>query len=193
MSLLLASKFVVPSHIHLGIFTGFCIISLSKLVEVTWDDERAFNLKFETSSIPRDYHFWDLVSATFSSSLVMFSHYCFPHSLHFLISFLHIPYPACRHITSFFLSPYLFPELFYTVLRWCFFYHNLAFLYFSIEFFGIYLEDFILPAEFVTFIKLSFHLCFCLYSLLQFLFDTSNINVICDLILSYSIPGFSCV
>ena len=113
--------------------------------------------------------------------------------VYFLISFLHIPYPACRHTTSFFLSPYLFPELFYTVLRWCFFYHNLAFLYFSIEFFGIYLEDFILPAEFVTFIKLSFHLCFCLYSLLQFLFDTSNINVICDLILSYSIPGFSCV
>ena len=63
--------------------------------------------------------------------------------VYFLISFLHIPYPACRHITSFFLSPYLFPELFYTVLRWCFFYHNLAFLYFSIEFFGIYLEDFI--------------------------------------------------
>ena len=168
MSLLLASKFVVPSHIHLGIFTGFCIISLSKLVEVTWDDERAFNLKFETSSIPRDYHFWDLVSATFSSSLVMFSHYCFPHSLHFLISFLHIPYPACRHITSFFLSPYpiSLSRNFLYFLSWCFFYYNLIFFYFSIKFFPIGLEYFILSVKFFTFIKSSFPLCFYLYFLL---------------------------
>ena len=166
MSLLLASKYVVPSHIHLGIFTGFCIISLRKLVKVTWDDERAFNLKFRTSSIPCDYHFWDLVSATFSSSLVMFSYYCFPRSLHFLISFLHIPYPACRHITGFFLSPYPFTGLFCTVLRWCFFYHNLVFPNFSMGFFGIHLEDFIWPVKFVTFIESSFPLCFYLYFLL---------------------------
>ena len=48
---------------------------------------------------------------------------------YFLIFFLHIPYPACRHITSFFLSPYPFPELLYTVIRWCFFYHNVVFLF----------------------------------------------------------------
>ena len=48
---------------------------------------------------------------------------------YFLIFFLHIPYPACRHITSFFFSPYPFPGLFYTDLRRCFFYHNLVFSY----------------------------------------------------------------
>ena len=48
---------------------------------------------------------------------------------YFLISFLHIPYPACRHITSFFLSPYPFSELFYTALRWCFFYNNFIFFH----------------------------------------------------------------
>ena len=78
--------------------------------------------------------------------------------------FLDIPYPACRHITSSFLCPYLFPELYYTVLRWCFFYHNwMIFPYFSIEFFGIRLEDLILPVQLVTFIKSSFPLCFCFY------------------------------
>ena len=35
-------------------------------------------------------------------------------------------HPACRYITRVFLSPYLFPELFYTDLRWCFFYYNLV-------------------------------------------------------------------
>ena len=53
---------------------------------------------------------------------------CFPILvLYFLIFFFRIPYPGCRHIAIFFFSPYLFPELFYTVLRWCFFYHSLVF------------------------------------------------------------------
>ena len=86
MSLLLASKYVVPSHLHFGVFSGFCIISLNKLVNVTWDDERAFNQKFEALSIPGDFHFWDMVNAAFSSSTVMFSHsgsfsFSFPFSI----------------------------------------------------------------------------------------------------------------
>ena len=66
MSLLLASKYVIPSHIHSGVFSGFCIISFSKLVNVTLDDERAFNQKFGTLSIPGDFHFFDLIIAAFS-------------------------------------------------------------------------------------------------------------------------------
>ena len=85
---------------------------------------------------------------------------CFPFLfLYFLITFLHIPYPACRHITSFFLSPDPFLTFLY---RWCFFYYNFHFRYFSIEVFGIRLEDFILPVKFVTFIKSPFPLCFYL-------------------------------
>ena len=76
MSLLLASKYVVPSHIHLGAFSGFSIISFNNLVNVKWDDERAFNQKFGTLSIPGDFHSWDLVNVAFSSSTVMFSHSC---------------------------------------------------------------------------------------------------------------------
>ena len=86
--------------------------------------------------------------------------------LYFLNSFLHITYPTGRHITRFFLSPCAFPEVSYTVLRWCFLYHNLVFSYFSTEFFGIRLKDFILPVKFVTFIKSSFPLRFYLYFLL---------------------------
>ena len=82
---------------------------------------------------------------------------------YFLIFFIHIRYPACRHITCFFLSPYPFPELFDTVHRWLFFFHSLVFLYFSIEIFGVRLEDLILPVEFITFIKSCFPLCFYLY------------------------------
>ena len=32
MSLLLASKYIVPSHIHLGVYSGFRIISFSNLL-----------------------------------------------------------------------------------------------------------------------------------------------------------------
>ena len=93
--------------------------------------------------------------------------YVFPFLLfYFLISFLHISYPACRHITRFFLFPYPFSELFYNVLRWCFFYRNLILHHFSIEFLGIRLEDLIVPVEFATFIKSYFPLCFYLYFLL---------------------------
>ena len=113
--------------------------------------------------------------------------------LQLLISFLHITYPAFKHITSFSLSPYPFAEVFYTVLRWCFLYHNLVFSYFSIEFFGIRLKDIILPVKFVTFIKSSFPLCFYLYFLLfELLFDTWNMRDICDFVLSYNVPSFSC-
>ena len=55
MSLLLASKNVVPLHIHLGAFSGFSIISFNNLVNVKWDDKRAFNQKFGTLSIPGDF------------------------------------------------------------------------------------------------------------------------------------------
>ena len=71
MSLLLASKYVVPSHIHLGAFPGFCIISFNNLVNVKWDGERAFNQIFGTLSIPGDFHFWDLVNAALSSSFAI--------------------------------------------------------------------------------------------------------------------------
>ena len=64
------------------------------------------------------------------------------------IFFLRILYPVWSHITSFFFSSHSFPELFYIVLRWCFFYYNFVFPYFSIEFFGIHQEDLILPVEF---------------------------------------------
>ena len=85
VSFLVASKYFVPSHIHLGVFSGFSIISFSKLVNVTWDDERAFNQKFRTLSAPDGFHFCDLVNAVFSSSVFPFLF------VYFLISFLHIP------------------------------------------------------------------------------------------------------
>ena len=139
MSLHLASKYVFPSHIHLEDFSGFCIISFNNHVNVTWHDERAFIQKFGTFSIPGDFHFLDLANSALSSSTFMFpipvpllSHFLSPYSL-----------SSLRHITSFFLSSYPFPELFYTIFRWCFFYHNLFFPYFSIGFFPIFL--FFLP------------------------------------------------
>ena len=72
VSLLSTNKYVVPSHIHLVAFSGFCIISFNNLVNVTWDDERAFNQKFGTLSIPGDFYFWDLVDAALSSSTPFF-------------------------------------------------------------------------------------------------------------------------
>ena len=63
VSLLLASKCVVSSHIHLGGFPGFCILSFNNLVNVKWDNERAFKQKFGTLSIPGDFHFWGLANA----------------------------------------------------------------------------------------------------------------------------------
>ena len=83
MSLLLASKYVVPSHIHLGAFSGICIISFSNLVNVTWDDERPFNQKFGTLLITGDFH------SKFKFGYVL--PFLF---LYFLISFLH------RHIVD---------------------------------------------------------------------------------------------
>ena len=76
LSLLLASKYVVPSHIHVVAFSGFSIISFNNLVNIKWDNERAFNQKFGTLSIAGDFHFWDLVSAALSLSTVMFCHSC---------------------------------------------------------------------------------------------------------------------
>ena len=75
VSLLLGSKYV-RSHIHSGVFFGFCIVFVSKPVNVTWDDESAFNQKFGTLSIPHYFNFWDLVNAAFSSSTVIFSYSC---------------------------------------------------------------------------------------------------------------------
>ena len=69
--LYVAVLYVVPSHIHLGPFPGFSIISFNNLVNVKWDDEREFNQKFGTLSIPGDFHFWDLVNAALSSSFAI--------------------------------------------------------------------------------------------------------------------------
>ena len=103
MSLLLASKYIVPSHIHSEVFSGFCIISFNKLVNVTWDDERAFNQKFGTLLIPGDFHFWDLVNASFSSSTVMFSH---SYSFTFSFSFSIFPIQLADILQTFF-SPHI--------------------------------------------------------------------------------------
>ena len=126
-------------------FPGFFIISFNKLVNVTWDDERAFNQKFGILSIPDDFHFWGLVNAAFSSSRVMCSH---SSSFTFSFPFSIFPIQLADTFSGFFLSPYPFSKTF------------------SIELFGIRLEDLVLPVEFVTFIKLSFRLCFYLYFLL---------------------------
>ena len=127
MSLLLASKYVVLSHIHLGAFSGFCIISFNSLVKVKWDDERAFNQKFGTLSIPGDFHFWDLVNAALSSSTVMFCHSCsFTFSFYFSI----LPIQLADILQASF-SPHIPLAVFYTVLRWFFLYHDLLFSYFS--------------------------------------------------------------
>ena len=72
MSLLLASKYVVSLYIPLGAFSGFYVISFNNLVNVKWDDERAFNQKFGTLSIPGDFYFWDLADAALSSSTPFF-------------------------------------------------------------------------------------------------------------------------
>ena len=69
MSLILASKF--PCTSFQEFFSAFCIISFNKLVNKKWDDERAFNQKFGTLSIPGDFHFGDLVNSAFSSSTVI--------------------------------------------------------------------------------------------------------------------------
>ena len=76
----IGSLWVVESYS--GVFSGSCISSFSKLVNVTWDDKRTFG----TLSIPGDFHFWDLLNAVFSSCMVMFSHSCsFTFSLSFSI------------------------------------------------------------------------------------------------------------
>ena len=139
-------------------FSGFLIISFNNFLNVIWDDDRAFNQKFEALLIPDGFHFWDLVSAALSSFTVIFSYSCF---FNYLFP-LHIPYPARRHITSSFLSPYPFPELFYISLVGVSFTITLFFFYFSRKFFAIRLEYFILFVKFVTFIKSSFPLCFYL-------------------------------
>ena len=77
MSLLLPGKYVVTLHIHLGVLSGFFIISFNKIVNVTWDDEIAFDKKIGTLSVSCDFHFWDLVNAAFSSSTVVFPHSCY--------------------------------------------------------------------------------------------------------------------
>ena len=72
--MLLVSKYVVTSHTQ-SVISRFCIISFSKLVNVIRGDERAFDQKLGTLSVPGDLHFWDLVNAFFSSSKVMFPHF----------------------------------------------------------------------------------------------------------------------
>ena len=81
----------------------FCIISFSKLVNVTLDDERAFNQKFRTLSISGDFHFGDLVNAAFTSSMVMFSHSCL---FTFLFPFPIFPIQLVDMLQAFF-SPHI--------------------------------------------------------------------------------------
>ena len=145
-----------------GFFSGFSIISFTKLVNVTWDNKKEFYRKSGTLSIPGDFHFWDSVNAAISSSTIMFSHsvlllshYLSPYS----ISSLQI---YCK---PFYLPISLSRTFVYCPWR-CFFYNNLVFYYLSVKFLGISLENFILPVEFVTFIKSSFPLFFYLYFLL---------------------------
>ena len=159
MSRFLASKYSVPSHICWA-FYGFWIISFSKLVNLTWGDERTFNPKFGTLSIPGDFRFWDMFNAFFSSS----SAKCFPIPVHLLSHFLS-PYflSSLQTYYDFFLSPIFLSRNFFTVFRWCFFFHNLVFPYFSIESFAIRLEDPFMSVEFVTCIKSFFPLCFYLH------------------------------
>ena len=120
MSLFLASKYVVPSHIHSGVFFGFCIISFNELVSTTWDNERAYNQKFGTLSIPGDFHFWDLVNAAFISSTVIFSHCCtFIFSFSCFNSSLILRISLTLVILYFFISIvgfFVFGSLFYSIL-----------------------------------------------------------------------------
>ena len=77
--------YVVPSHIHLGAFSGFSIISFNNLVNVKWDDGRAFNQKFGTLSVTGDFNFWNLVNAALRSSFAipvsLASHFLSPYYL----------------------------------------------------------------------------------------------------------------
>ena len=156
------SKYVAPSHICSGVFYGFCIISFSKLVNVTWHDKRPFNQRFGLLSLPGDFNFWDLVNAASSASTVMFYHSC-----SFTFSFPFSIFPIqLADIFQAFVSPHIPFQNFYVVPLGRFFYHNLVFPNFSIEFFGVCLEDLILPVAFVRFIKSPFSLCFWLHCLL---------------------------
>ena len=119
------------------------------------------NLEF--LSIPGDFHFWDLVNAAFSSSMVTFSHSC---SLTFLFPFYIFVTQLADILQAFFSSHFLFQNFPVLSLGGVFFYHNLVFPHFFVEFFGIRLEDLVLLVEFVTFIRSSFPLCFYLYFLL---------------------------
>ena len=113
----------------------------------------------------------------------MFSNSC---SFTFLFPFSIFSIQLAEILQAFF-SPHI---PFSTVLRWCFFYHNLVFPCFSVKLFEINLEDFILPVKFVMIIKSSFPLCSYLYFLLYFLLDTWNMNDIFDFILSYNFLAF---
>ena len=133
MSLFLASKYVAPSHIRSGVFSGFCIISFSKLANVTWDDKRPFNQRFGLLSIPGDFNFWDLVNVASSASTVMFSHSC-----SFTFSFPFSKFPIqLADIFQEFVSPHIPFQNFYAVALSRFFYHNLVDCNFSIKFFGV--------------------------------------------------------
>ena len=133
MSLHLASKYVFPSHIHLGDFSGFRIISFNNHVNVTWDDERVFNQKFGTFSIPRDFHFLDLANTALSSSTFMFpipvpllSHFLSPYSLSSLQTYLqaffspHIPF---QNFFTLSLDDVSFTITFFSLFFYRFFWH----------------------------------------------------------------------
>ena len=76
MSMLLAVSMLFPRTSSQEFFSMFSISSVSKLVNVAWDDERAFNQEIGTLLILVDFRFWDLISAAFSSSMVIFSYSC---------------------------------------------------------------------------------------------------------------------
>ena len=95
-----------------GFFSGFSIISFTKLVNVTWDNKKEFYGKSKLSQFQVIF-----ISGTRSMLPSVQVRLCFPIPFfYFLIIFLHIPFPACRYIASLFISPYPFPEPSYTVL-----------------------------------------------------------------------------
>ena len=89
----------------------------------------------------------------FPIPVLLLSHFLSPYSLSSLQTYYKLFFP-----------PYPSPELFNTAFRWCFFYLNLVFPYFCIEYFGIHVEEFVLLVKFVMFIKSSFPLSFtCIF------------------------------
>ena len=141
--------------------------------------------KFGTLPIPSDFHFWNLVNAAFSSRAVIFFHFqnlvnaafcsstvMFSHFCLFNFSFPFSIFPIqLADILQFFFSPYSFPELFYIILKQCFFTIN--------WFLPIALQNFLVSVWKILFclqnlLRLSNHFSFCAFTCI-FCFTSSQI------------------